>query len=202
MAIIPAALCALGVYAAYQVLRWCCEDKAQDKSKRDQNKVQKDTVHAQQLRVLQRDIYRDFFNNGKVRSREPILKQSPLRYEARSSCFTREDLAVKKRTVVPAAKISSVPKHMLDLHNLFLDEAMREVRSFLKSKEEAFIRGGCDRADRFIHIITGQGNHSSVKGVPVIKPKVEDYLKRKEFCYRFVNPGMIQVDLMIKRQYL
>ncbi|GFO04209.1 nedd4-binding 2 2-like protein [Plakobranchus ocellatus] len=89
----------------------------------------------------------------------------------------------------------------IDLHNLYLRDAMLAVESFIEKMEEEYFDGGQNRKDRFIFIITGHGMHSK-NGVPVIKPNVENFLKGNSYKYEFVNLGKFKVDLLVERDYM
>lgn len=82
----------------------------------------------------------------------------------------------------------------LDLHGTRAREVEPKLVSFLLAKKKELRKEKMNRL--YCEIITGRGLHSGPEG-PVVKPKVEKYLKEKN--YRFTiedaNPGKYCVHL-------
>ncbi|CAL8331589.1 unnamed protein product [Merluccius merluccius] len=86
---------------------------------------------------------------------------------------------------------SLLPRNILDLHGLHVDEALQHMAQVLQDKTTEYQQGLCRPQ---LSVITGRGNHSQ-GGVARIRPAVIDYLTNKH--YRFTEPktGLILVSL-------
>ncbi|XP_059904029.1 NEDD4-binding protein 2 [Gadus macrocephalus] len=86
---------------------------------------------------------------------------------------------------------SLLPRNILDLHGLHVDEALQQLGQVLLDKTTEYQQGLCQPQ---LSVITGRGNHSQ-GGVARIRPAVIDYLTNKH--YRFSEPktGLVLVSL-------
>ncbi|XP_017263722.1 NEDD4-binding protein 2 isoform X2 [Kryptolebias marmoratus] len=86
---------------------------------------------------------------------------------------------------------SLLPRNILDLHGLHVDEALEHLAQVLHDKSADCEQGLCQPQ---LSVITGRGNHSQ-GGVARIRPAVIDYLTNKH--YRFTEPktGLMLVSL-------
>ena len=71
----------------------------------------------------------------------------------------------------------------LDLHGLYAEEAKAATLEFLNHWRDL---PKCNRPET-VQIITGAGNHSKIKGRPVLRPEVENILKIRELDYTMMN---------------
>ena len=79
----------------------------------------------------------------------------------------------------------------IDLHGLFLDEAIKITKEFLRywSKQKP------SSARATVFIITGSGHHSDNHRA-VIRPKIEELLRREKYQYQSVHgDGAFQVQI-------
>jgi len=77
----------------------------------------------------------------------------------------------------------------IDLHGLYLKEAMAEVVTFLDHHLE-------NKAYKEIIIITGAGHHSKKHDQPVIRPAVEKHLQQKHIAFKEIsNRGALLVTV-------
>uniref|UniRef100_A0A3Q3EEW4 NEDD4 binding protein 2 n=1 Tax=Labrus bergylta TaxID=56723 RepID=A0A3Q3EEW4_9LABR len=74
---------------------------------------------------------------------------------------------------------SLLPRNILDLHGLHVDEALEHLGQVLEDKSTECEQGLCQPQ---LSIITGRGNHSQ-GGVARIRPAVIDYLTNKHYRY-------------------
>ncbi|GFY48334.1 NEDD4-binding protein 2 [Trichonephila inaurata madagascariensis] len=97
------------------------------------------------------------------------------------------DLITKERN-------SSLKPFVLDLHGLYVQEAIPALEKFLRDKKLEIQRKSQSGVVK-ISVITGQGLHS-VQG-PKLRPSVVEYLKRNGYHFADINPGTLEVYLSI-----
>ncbi|XP_059153296.1 uncharacterized protein LOC131939082 [Physella acuta] len=156
----------------------------------------------QQPRFQQWAEYETGSNAGHYRNWEfPIF--NPIVHQQREQPTENRGRQLKRTAEVPK-RSKSEPRlantvykvdsqRTLDLHGMFLREAMRAFLSFLQLCKSEF-NAKKDAATQFISIITGRGLHSK-DGVPKIKPAVENYLRKHKYTYIWENPGKVVIDL-------
>ena len=76
--------------------------------------------------------------------------------------------------------------NVLDLHGLFVEEAIHRLKQFLAKHE--MLR------TRTVTVITGRGLHSR-DGVPKIKPRIIDHIRNTVNCYYRENSGDIEIRM-------
>jgi DNA-nicking Smr family endonuclease len=93
------------------------------------------------------------------------------------------------------------PLDEIDLHNLFVEEAMQRLKERIAtlqqdSKLQTRIASSQQPIKRpsTLVVIVGRGNNSA-NGTPRIKPAVESYLQSIGLRYDFENEGSLQVHL-------
>uniref|UniRef100_A0A667WKJ6 NEDD4 binding protein 2 n=1 Tax=Myripristis murdjan TaxID=586833 RepID=A0A667WKJ6_9TELE len=86
---------------------------------------------------------------------------------------------------------SLLPKNILDLHGLHVDEALEHLDQVLEDKTAEYEQGLCRPQ---LSVITGRGNHSQ-GGVARIRPAVIDYLTNKHYRFTEPKPGLVLVSL-------
>ncbi|KAM4604286.1 NEDD4-binding protein 2 isoform 2-T2 [Polymixia lowei] len=86
---------------------------------------------------------------------------------------------------------SLLPRNILDLHGLHVDEALQHLGQVLLDKSSEYQQGLCGPQ---LSIITGRGNHSQ-GGVARIRPAVLDYLTKKHYRFTEPKPGLVLVSL-------
>ncbi|XP_065814817.1 NEDD4-binding protein 2 [Labrus bergylta] len=86
---------------------------------------------------------------------------------------------------------SLLPRNILDLHGLHVDEALEHLGQVLEDKSTECEQGLCQPQ---LSIITGRGNHSQ-GGVARIRPAVIDYLTNKHYRFTEPNTGTVLVSL-------
>ncbi|CAJ1052124.1 NEDD4-binding protein 2 isoform X1 [Xyrichtys novacula] len=86
---------------------------------------------------------------------------------------------------------SLLPRNILDLHGLHVDEAIEHLAHVLQDKSTEYEQGLCKPQ---LSIITGRGNHSQ-GGVARIRPAVIDYLTSKHYRFTEPNTGHVLVSL-------
>lgn len=86
---------------------------------------------------------------------------------------------------------SLLPRNILDLHGLHVEEALEHLGDVLETKTSECVRGLCRPQ---LSVITGRGNHSQ-GGVARIRPAVLDYLTKKHYRFTEPKPGLLLVSL-------
>ncbi|XP_070780347.1 NEDD4-binding protein 2 [Enoplosus armatus] len=86
---------------------------------------------------------------------------------------------------------SLLPRNILDLHGLHVDEALQHLSQVLQDKTTDCEQGLCRPQ---LSVITGRGNHSQ-GGVARIRPAVIDYLTNKHYRFTEPKPGLVLVSL-------
>uniref|UniRef100_A0A8C7YJS5 NEDD4 binding protein 2 n=1 Tax=Oryzias sinensis TaxID=183150 RepID=A0A8C7YJS5_9TELE len=86
---------------------------------------------------------------------------------------------------------SLLPRNILDLHGLHVNEALEHLTQTLQDKTAECAQGLCQPQ---LSVITGRGNHSQ-GGVARIRPAVIDYLTNKHYRFTEPKPGLILVSL-------
>ncbi|XP_053274383.1 NEDD4-binding protein 2 [Pleuronectes platessa] len=84
-----------------------------------------------------------------------------------------------------------LPRNILDLHGLHVDEAMEHLAQVLHDKTTESEQGLCRPQ---LSVITGRGNHSQ-GGVARIRPAVIDYLTNNHYRFTEPKPGLMLVSL-------
>ncbi|RVE76251.1 hypothetical protein OJAV_G00006570 [Oryzias javanicus] len=86
---------------------------------------------------------------------------------------------------------SLLPRNILDLHGLHVNEALEHLAQILQEKTAECAQGLCQPQ---LSVITGRGNHSQ-GGVARIRPAVIDYLTNKHYRFTEPKPGLVLVSL-------
>ncbi|XP_037554182.1 NEDD4-binding protein 2 [Nematolebias whitei] len=86
---------------------------------------------------------------------------------------------------------SLLPRNILDLHGLHVDEALEHLAQVLHDKIADCEQGLCQP---HLSVITGRGNHSQ-GGVARIRPAVIDYLNNNHYRFSEPKPGLMLVCL-------
>ncbi|GFT36864.1 NEDD4-binding protein 2 [Nephila pilipes] len=86
----------------------------------------------------------------------------------------------------------SLPPSVLDLHGLYVQEAVPVLEKFLKDKKVE-MRSRPQNGVFKVSVITGQGVHS-IRG-PKLYPSVVEYLKKNGYHFAVVTPGILEIYL-------
>ncbi|KAF7268929.1 hypothetical protein GWI33_018029 [Rhynchophorus ferrugineus] len=86
-----------------------------------------------------------------------------------------------------------LPTNLLNLHYLRLNEAKKLVDEFLDNHIN-YLRKNSDKTKHELNIITGRGKHSP-GGIPVLRPAIWNYLKKRALKIRLINQGSIRVHI-------
>ncbi|XP_061535547.1 NEDD4-binding protein 2 isoform X1 [Phycodurus eques] len=89
------------------------------------------------------------------------------------------------------ANSSLLPKNIVNLHGLHVDEALEHLGRILHDKTADCEQGLCRPQ---LSVITGRGNHSQ-GGVARIRPAVINYLKSTRYRFTEPKPGLVVVSL-------
>ncbi|KAG1714502.1 NEDD4-binding protein 2-like 1 [Nymphon striatum] len=89
-------------------------------------------------------------------------------------------------------KNSSRCRNELDLHGLYVSEAVSAVKKFIAMKRQTLQESSSHSFN--LHIITGRGNHSD-QGIPKVRKAVISYFRSARLPYIELNGGLIQVIL-------
>ncbi|XP_035222464.1 uncharacterized protein LOC118195279 isoform X2 [Stegodyphus dumicola] len=117
------------------------------------------------------NIFQDFGQNHGFQCKQANKKASELIAQERNICS---------------------PRFVLDLHGLYIQEAIPTLEKFLRDRKLE-LRRHQQVAPQTVSIVTGQGLHS-IQG-PKLRPSVMEYLKKTGYGFSEVNQGVLEVTL-------
>eukprot|EP01022_Parablepharisma_sp_SALTPOND_P008658 TRINITY_DN136580_c0_g1_i1.p1 TRINITY_DN136580_c0_g1~~TRINITY_DN136580_c0_g1_i1.p1 ORF type:complete len:357 (+),score=25.17 TRINITY_DN136580_c0_g1_i1:146-1072(+) len=135
------------------------------------------------------------YYNGPESSLETVFPPIPVLPPSKRVIHTvaspKESKAGWKKSG-PKAKIEEI-----DLHGLGATDAMNYTKETLDIFADMLRKGEMKRGSDgtfILRIIAGAGNHSA-NCKPVIRPMVKEYLEKKRYGFKEVQPGVFEVQL-------
>ncbi|XP_067844583.1 NEDD4-binding protein 2 [Heptranchias perlo] len=93
--------------------------------------------------------------------------------------------------ILKRVNVSLLPRNVLDLHGLHVDEALYHLDKVVIEKINEYQQKG---GNSYLSVITGRGSHSQ-GGVARIKPAVIGYLKSHNFRFTEPQQGVVKIKL-------